>query len=63
MDVPIAERLVKARGTKTRKTASEELGISYRSMTAYEQGWRRPSDKVKRKLAEYYGMSIQELFY
>ena len=63
MDKMIAERLVKARGKKQRTTVAEELGIPYSTMCAYESGDRRPSDKTKKKLADYYGMTIQELFY
>lgn len=63
MDNSVAARLVKARGERTRAAAAAEIGISYRALTSYEQGWRRPSDKVKKMISDYYGMTIQELFY
>ena len=63
MDKSVADKLVKARGAKTRAEAAAEIGISYRALTSYEQGWRRPSDNVKKKIADYYGMTVQALFY
>lgn len=59
----IGERLVTARGARTRKKVSDDLNIPYSTMCAYEKNERRPSDKIKRKIAAYYEMTVQELFY
>ena len=63
MNETIAGRLVKARGTRSRKEVAEDLGISIRSVIAYEQGKRVPRDNMKKILAEYFGKTVQELFY
>ena len=59
----IAERLVKARGERTQKEIADAIGISVSALGMYEIGLRVPRDKIKVKLAELYGIPIQDLFY
>lgn len=59
----VSNRLIEARGNRTRAEVARDLGIPYSTMHAYEKGWRRPTDGVKIRLAEYYHMTVQELFY
>ena len=61
----LAETLVELRrqAGKTRSEAAAEIGISYSALTAYELGERTPKDPAKVKIACYYNMSIQDLFY
>ena len=59
----MAWKLIRARGDRTRASVARDLGISYSSMCAYEYGKRVPSDGVKQKIADYYSMSVQELFF
>lgn len=57
------EMLKEARGKKSRRAVAEDLGISVRALQSYELGDRIPSDPVKKKLADYYGLSVQYLFF
>lgn len=59
----IAERLVKARGKIPREEVANAVGITVSAMSMYETGNRVPRDEIKVKLAKYYGMSVQALFY
>lgn len=59
----IAEKLLKARGNKKRADVAKDIGISLSAISMYETGARVPRDEVKVKLAEYYGVSVQELFF
>lgn len=59
----IAKRLIAARGKTTRKEAAKRLGISISALSMYENGHRIPSDENKRKIAEIYGKSIEDLFF
>ena len=59
----VSNRLTEARGERTRREVAEELKIPYSTMRAYEKGWRRPPDDVKIRLAEYYHLTVQDLFY
>lgn len=42
---------------------SRKIGISYSALCSYEYGERVPGDEVKIKLASYYGVSVEELFF
>ena len=47
----------------TQESAAEQLGISVESLRAYETGQRIPRDEIKLKLAEYYGVDVQSIFF
>lgn len=59
----IGKRLVELRGIRTRAGVAQATGIPYGSLCFYERGQRVPTDSAKVKLAAYYGLSVQELFY
>ena len=55
-------QLRKERG-QTRAFVAKQLGVSYGALFSYEHGTRVPPDSMKIKLARYYGMSVEALFY
>ena len=55
--------LRKLRGIRTRTGVARELGISYSALAFYEAGQREPSGRVKAKLAAYYGMPVEQIFF
>lgn len=57
------DRLRKLRGDKTRKEVAEAVGITERALQSYELGDRTPRDDVKLRLAEYYGKTVQYIFF
>ena len=59
----IAKRLRELRGIRTRRGVCDETGIGYSAMTNYENAVRIPSDRTKKILANYYGLTVDELFY
>lgn len=59
----IGERLKKLRGDKTIKEVAVDLRISYSTLAMYENGYRVPKDEIKRKLANYYQTSVEDLFF
>lgn len=59
----IGERLVKLRGTTPREAVAKAIGISVSAISMYENGERIPRDAIKIKLAEFYGKSVQEIFF
>ncbi|MFL2133054.1 helix-turn-helix domain-containing protein [Desemzia sp. FAM 23990] len=48
---------------KTQKEVAEETGISYSMIQLLEQGRRSGSDQTKIKLANYYGTTVEYLFF
>ena len=59
----ISERLVKLRGTKSQEEVARATGISPSALSMYENGERVPRDEIKIRLAEYYGTSVEEIFF
>ena len=59
----VAERLVKARGDRRREDVAAAIGVSLSAISMYENGERVPRDETKVKIADYYGMTVQELFF
>lgn len=59
----IGERLIKIRGLIPRDTVAKAVGISVSAISMYENGERIPRDAIKIKLAEFYGKSVQEIFF
>lgn len=54
--------LRKERG-QTRAYMAKRLDVPYSTLTAYESGTRTPSDRMKVRLAEYFGMTVGDLFF
>lgn len=59
----IGRRLRELRGIRTRPGVAKELGISYSALSKYEIGAKSPSDAMKVRLADYYGVSVQRIFF
>lgn len=58
-----AEKLRKLRGGKSRADVCKDTGIKLSTLQMYECGERNPKDSVKRILADYYGKTVQEIFF
>ena len=59
----IANRLKVLRAERTCKELADALGISVASIYAYESGRRVPNDALKLKIADYYGVSVDSIFF
>lgn len=59
----VGKRLRELRGIRTRTGVSHELQIPYSTLQAYEDGTRLPSGPVITKLADYYGVSVESIFF
>lgn len=59
----IGNKLASLRGEKALCDVAGDLGISVSALSMYESGNRIPRDEIKIKLANYYGISVQELFF
>lgn len=47
----------------TKAELAEKLGISPSAVSAYELGTRIPRDEVKIRIADFYGVSVMDIFY
>lgn len=59
----MGQRLRDLRGDKPRNEVAKAVGISLSALTMYETGQRVPRDQIKVKLADYYGKTVQDLFF
>jgi transcriptional regulator with XRE-family HTH domain len=59
----IGQRLRALRGEKSLDVVAEDIGISRSALNMYELGDRVPRDQRKILLAEYYGVSMEQLFF
>lgn len=61
--VEIGGRLKMLRGNKTIQEVADATGIDTSTIGMYEIGQRIPRDNNKIILAEYYGTTVQKLFF
>ena len=59
----IGKRLRVLRGEKTQKEVSKAVNISISALGMYESGKRVPRDEIKVALAQYYGSTVEKLFF
>lgn len=51
------------RGIRTRTGVSREMKIPYSTLQSYEDGRREPAGKTKERIAEYYGVPVEVIFF
>lgn len=59
----IAKRLLKLRGEISREVVAESLKISVSALQMYENAQRIPRDEIKVRIANYYKLTVQEIFF
>jgi putative transcriptional regulator len=59
----VAKKLIALRGDRSREEVAESVDISVSALQMYENGQRMPRDDIKIRIANYYGISVQQLFF
>ncbi len=59
----IAKKLTALRGKRRRREVAAACDISVSALCMYEMGYRIPKDEIKVRLANYYKISVESLFY
>lgn len=59
----IGIRLRELRGEKSREEVAVAIGVTAQAIYNYESGARVPSDDIKIKLADFYGKTVQNIFF
>ena len=59
----IGNRLRELRGDKTQKEVADAVGVTAMAVCQYEAGTRVPSDQVKVALSEYFGRTVENIFF
>lgn len=55
--------IAELRGSMSQKDLAKELHVSLSALGKYERGERTPRDNVKKRIAAYFGKTVQEIFY
>ena len=59
----IGEKMRELRGDKSQSLVAKDLMISDSALSSYENDERVPRDDVKKRIAEYYDTTVQEIFF
>lgn len=51
------------RGSRSQGELAKAIGVTKSSWAMYERGERVPRDEVKIRIANFFGMSVQDIFY
>lgn len=54
--------LISARGDSSQEEVAKKLGISQKTLSAIERGYRNPSIDLMKKIQNFYKVSMIELF-
>ena len=63
MSVGLKLKALRIEKKKSQQQVANELGITKSSLAMYENDKRTPRDEVKVAIADYYGESVQSLFF
>ena len=57
------KRMRKLRGEKSLNEVATALGVTAMAVSNWERGIRTPSDYMKVKIAQYYGVTVESIFF
>lgn len=63
MSIGTKLRALRAQKKKTQQQAANDLGITKSALAMYERDSRTPRDEVKVRIADYYGETVQSIFF
>ena len=61
--MPYNEQLRKLRGDNSQDEIAKKIGVTKSSWAMYERGERVPRDEVKITIANFFGKTVQEIFF
>ena len=59
----IGLKLKELRGSKTEAEVAKAIGVGQTAISMYETGDRIPRDHIKVKLAKFFGVSVESIFF
>lgn len=57
------EKLRELRGERSQSAIAREIGLTKSAWAMYERGERVPRDDVKRRIAKFFGSSVEAIFF
>ncbi len=59
----IGQRIKKLRGNRSMRAVADACGISKSTLAMYETGQRVPKDEIKIRIAKFFDVSVETLFF
>lgn len=59
----VGRRLRELRGDRKQRAVAREMGITPMALSNYERGKMLPRDEKKVVLADYYGKTVEQIFF
>ncbi len=59
----IGKTLRELRGDRPQREIAKAVGITVMALSQYENGNRVPRDEIKLRLAQFYGKTVDAIFY
>lgn len=59
----IGAKLKELRGSRSQKEVADAVNVTDMAISFYESGDRIPRDEIKVALADYFGVSVESIFY
>jgi putative transcriptional regulator len=59
----VRQKLINCRGNRSRHQVANDLKITPQMLGAIERGDRTPSLTLAKKIADYYGATVDEIFF
>ena len=59
----VGKRMRNLRGEKSLNDVAQALGVTAMAVSNWERGIRTPSDYMKVKIAQYYGVTVESIFF
>lgn len=59
----VGQKLRSLRGDKTQQFVADQIGVSLSAYIKYERDERGVRDEVKKRIANFYGLSIESIFF
>lgn len=59
----IGQKLIKLRDDKKIEDVANAIGVSKQAIWNYENDKRIPRDDIKKKIADYYKISVENIFF
>lgn len=64
MEIKGTSKILKElRGERSQREVADKVGISVSALGMYETGKRTPKDPIKKRLATFYGKTVEEIFF
>ena len=57
------EKLKELRGNRSKQSVAKAIGVSESAYIKYERGERVPRDDVKKRVSEFFGVSVESIFF